>query len=151
MDYQPAAAAPEHRGGGLPPASSDRLPDGSPPDDHLPDEPDRSLLSDLEAAWVDGKTYVAAELAFQKTRARYTTTKLKRVVVYGVAAIFVAVLALIGLTVGAIISLATLTGPLAATLIVVGVLLIVAFILVRRAAAGWNAVTSAFSSDEAPQ
>jgi len=114
------------------------------------DMPDRSLLSDIEAAWQDGKTYVSAELAFQKTRARFATVKLKSVMIYGVAAAFVAVLALIGLTVGAIMSLATLVGPLAATLIVVAVLLLVAFILAKRAGRNWTALSGAFSSGEQP-
>ncbi|WP_347303825.1 phage holin family protein [Croceibacterium sp. TMG7-5b_MA50] len=105
------------------------------------------MLSDLEAAWTDGKTYVAAELAFQKTRARFATAKLKTVVVFGAAALFVVVLALIGLTVGSILSLATLIGPLAATLVVVALLLLVAFILARRASASWAAVSKAFGSD----
>ena len=136
------------RDDGLPFATSDsQAAAASAADDH--GIPDRSLLSDLEATWQDGKTYVAAELAFQKTRLRFVTTKLKSVVIFGIAAAFLAVLALIGLTVGAIISLATIVGPLAATLIVVAVLLFVAFVLAKRAGRNWAALAGAFSSGEA--
>lgn len=145
MAQQPESIVPPVRDDGLPFATSDSMTAGSGAGD---DMPDRSLLGDLEAAWQDGKTYVAAELAFQKTRARFATAKLKSVVIYGVAAAFLAVLALIGLTVGAILSLATLVGPLAATLIVVAVLLLVAFALARRAGGSWAALSNAFSSEE---
>lgn len=137
------------RDDGLPFATSDSAAAAHAATDH-DDMPDRSLLSDIEAAWQDGKTYASAELAFQKTRARFATAKLKSVVIYGVAAAFVAVLALIGLTVGAIISLATLVGPLAATLIVVAILLLAAFILAKRAGRNWTSLSGAFSSGEQP-
>jgi len=143
MAHQPETIVPPMRDDGLPYATSDSAAAAG-----HDDVPDRSLLNDIEAAWQDGKTYVAAELAFQKTRARFATAKLKFVVIYGVAAAFVAVLALIGLTVGAIMSLATLVGPLAATLIVVAVLLLVAFILAKRAGQSWAALSGAFSSGD---
>ncbi|WP_052208065.1 phage holin family protein [Croceibacterium mercuriale] len=145
MAQQPESIVPPVRDDGLPLATSDSMTAGG---DAADDMPDRSLLGDIEAAWQDGKTYVAAELAFQKTRARFSTAKLKSVVIYGVAAVFLAVLALIGLTVGAILSLATLIGPLAATLIVVAMLLLVAFVLVKRASSNWSALSGAFSSEE---
>jgi len=114
-------------------------------------QPERSLLEDLGAAWEDGKTYVSAEVAFQKTRASYAGTRLKSVAIFGVAAAFVAVLALIGLTVGMILSLATLVGPLAATLIVVAVLLLVAFLCARVAGRNWRELSGAFAKgDERP-
>lgn len=147
MAQQPESIVPPVRDDGLPFAASDSAAEASAAVDY-DDVPDRSLLSDLEAAWQDGKTYASAELAFQKTRARFATAKLKSVVIYGVAAAFIAVLALIGLTVGAIISLATLVGPLAATLIVVAVLLLVAFILAKRAGRSWTALSGAFSSGD---
>ncbi|WP_241557392.1 hypothetical protein [Croceibacterium ferulae] len=148
MAHQPDTVVPPMRDDGLPLATSDSAAAANAADsDNMPD---RSLLSDIEAAWQDGKTYASAELAFQKTRARFTTAKLKSVAIYGIAAAFVAVLALIGLTVGAIMSLATLVGPLAATLIVVAILLLVAFILAKRAGQNWTALSGAFSSGEQP-
>lgn len=142
---QPESIVPPLRDDGLPHAvREDQVPHDDAAD---PDMPDRSLLADLQAAWQDGKTYAAAELAFQKTRAQFATAKLKGVVIHGAIAAFVAVLALIGLTVGAILSLATLVGPLAATLIVVAILLFVAFIFAKRAGRNWTALMGAFTSE----
>jgi hypothetical protein len=107
---------------------------------------DRSLLEDLHALYEDGKTYAAAELTFQKTRASFVADKAKSLAIFGGAAALTGLLALIGLTVGAILSLATLIGPLAATLVVVGVLLIVAFLCARKAGGKLRALMSAFGS-----
>jgi VIT1/CCC1 family predicted Fe2+/Mn2+ transporter len=107
---------------------------------------DRSLLEDLHALYNDGKTYASAELAFQKTRAGFAAGKLKSVVVFGAGAAVVALLAAIGLTVGAILSLETLIGPLGATAVVVIVLLIVAFLCARVAGKKWGELMSAFGS-----
>lgn len=92
-----------------------------------------SLLSDVSALFEDGKTYVTSELVFQKTRAQYAGKQSGKVVAFGGAALLIANLALIALTVGAILSLETLVGPLAATLIVTAVLLIGAGILAYMA------------------
>lgn len=107
---------------------------------------DRSLLEDLHALYDDGKTYAAAELTFQKTRAGFVAGKAKSVAIFGAGAALVGLLALIGLTVGAILSLATLIGPLGATLVVVIVLLLVAFLCVRQAAKKWGELMGAFGS-----
>lgn len=92
-----------------------------------------SLLSDVTALYEDGKTYVTSELAFQKTRAQYAGKQGGKVAAFGGAALLIANLALIALTVGAILSLETLVGPLAATLIVTAVLLIAAGVLAYMA------------------
>jgi hypothetical protein len=107
---------------------------------------DRSLLEDLHALYNDGKTYASAELAFQKTRAGFVARKLQSVAVFGAGAALVALLAAIGLTVGAILSLETLIGPLGATAVVVIVLLIVAFLCARVAGKKWGELMSAFGS-----
>lgn len=107
---------------------------------------DRSLLEDLQALYEDGKTYAAAELTFQKTRASFAGDKIKSVAVFGVGAALAGLLALIGLTVGMIITLTPLIGPFGATLLVVGVLLIAAFLCARRAGQAWGKIMSAFGS-----
>lgn len=111
-----------------------------------PGAADRSLLEDLEALYADGRTYISAEFAFQKSRAGFAAAKAKSVAIFGVAAALVGLLALIGLTVGLIITLAPLIGPLGATLLVVGVLLIVAFLCARRATKALGALTGAFAT-----
>lgn len=107
---------------------------------------DRSLLEDLHALYEDGKTYASAELTFQKTRAGFAGGKLKSVAIFGAGAAVVALLAAVGLTVGLILSLATLIGPLGATAVVVGLLLIVAFICARMAGKKWGELMTAFGS-----
>lgn len=106
---------------------------GIAPSSDYSDEDHGSLLSDVTALYEDGKTYVTSELAFQKTRARYAGQQGGKVAALGGAALLIANLALIALTVGAILSLETLVGPLAATLIVTAVLLIAAGVLAYMA------------------
>lgn len=112
---------------------------------------DRSLLEDLQALYADGRNYASAELTFQKTRASFAAQKGKSLAIFGAGAALAGLLALIGLTVGAILTLATLIGPLAATLVVVGILLLVAFLFARRAAGKWKELSSAFSSSTEKQ
>ena len=107
---------------------------------------DRSLLDDLEALYTDGRTYISAEIAFQKSRAGFAAARAKSVAIFGAGAALMALLALIGLTVGLIITLAPLTGPLGATLLVVGVLLIVAWLCAQRAAKAMSALAGAFAA-----
>lgn len=107
---------------------------------------DRSLLEDLEALYRDGRTYVAAELGYQKTRASFAADRMKSVAIFGGAGAVLALLAGIGLTVGLILSLSTLIGPLLATIVVVAVLLLIAFLCVRKAAGKARELSRAFSS-----
>lgn len=88
-----------------------------------------SLVDDVSALYEDGKTYVSSELAFQKSRATYAAKASPKVAAFGFGAYMLLNLALIALTVGAILSLETLVGPLAATLIVTAALLVGAGIL----------------------
>ena len=88
-----------------------------------------SLLDDVTALYEDGKTYVSSELTYQKTRAKYAGKQGGEAAAFGFAAYTLLNVALIALAVGLIISLATLVGPLAATLIIVAALIIIAGIL----------------------
>ncbi|ANU07930.1 phage holin family protein [Paraurantiacibacter namhicola] len=114
-----------------------------PPDDYA----DRSLFEDVEALFIDGKTYLGAEIAFQKSRAAYAAQCTKRGVAYGVIGAVVAFLALIGLTVGLILGLSPLITAWGATAVVVGLWLIVALIAFRAAAKNFGALGEAFSDD----
>lgn len=66
----------------------------------------------------DGKRYARAEIAVFKARAADKAAPLKRAAVLGFAALTLALSAIIALLVGLILSLATLMGPLGATLVV---------------------------------
>ena len=83
----------------------------------------RSLQDDVSALYDDGKTYLDAEFAYQKTRLSFAADRGKNAAIFGVAALGLAHLGLIALAVGLVLALATLIGPLAATLVVAVVLL----------------------------
>lgn len=90
------------------------------------DEDHASLKNDLSALYHDSRTYLQAELAFQKSRAKFIGSEAGSIGIYGAAALAFVHLALIALAVGAVLALETLVGPLAATLIVAVVLLVLA-------------------------
>lgn len=106
-----------------------------------------SLLEDAQALYEDGKTYLEAELAFQKSRAGFVADRAKWTAVYGAGALALVHLALIALTVGLVISLATLIGPWLATAVVVIALLIGAAILLSMVRSKVNDIRSAFDGD----
>lgn len=122
---------------GNPMAGGSMLPPDMP-DDFQPaqsaaaEEDKPSLKSDVEALIADGKTYLEAELAFQKSRAGYTADGAKWTAIYGAAALGLIHLALIALTVGVLIALAPLIGPWLATAVVVALLLLGALVFVLK-------------------
>lgn len=85
---------------------------------------ERSLGDDIADLVDDGKTYIEAELAFQKTRLSFVAGNGKSGLVYVLAALAFLHLALIGLVVGSVFALTFFIGPIWATALVVGVLLI---------------------------
>lgn len=92
--------------------------------------PEPETLTSLVSQLVDdGRSFITAEIDLAKARA---TDKIGRyrsaAIFFGVAAVL-GLSALIALLVGLIFALASLTGPFAATLIVVGAVLIVAGVL----------------------
>lgn len=106
-----------------PPDPLDDFDDAAEPAGHGP-----SLAEDVSALFGDGKTYLQAEYAFQKSRAGYTANRLKDAALYGAIALGLLHLALIGLTVGIVIALTPLIGPWLAT---------GAVVVVLAAIAGW--------------
>ena len=105
----------------------------------------RSLYDDLEALLTDARTYFDAELTYQKSRAGFVANRLKTAVAFGAVAAFFAVLATIGLTVGLIVALTPLITAWGATAVVVLGLLLVAYLLVRRASKAWKELTDAMT------
>jgi len=129
-----------------------------PPDlpDHLDDETaaaphsgasEPSLTADIEALIADGRTYLEAEVAYQKSRAGFAANRLKWTAIYGAAAFGLLHLALIALTVGAVIALTPVTGPWIATAIVAAVLLAGAAVFVLRLRSKIADIRGAFESD----
>ena len=106
----------------------------------------RSLRDDVEALIEDGKTYLETELVYQKTRAAFVADRAKGAVIYGAMAAAFGVLALIGLTVGLIIALTPLLTAWGASALVVGLLLIGAFLAMRAASRQWKRLMQAIES-----
>jgi hypothetical protein len=105
-----------------------------------PDVPLRSLQDDVEALIEDGRTYLEAEIAYQRSRAVYVVDEAKTAFIYVVAAALLAALTLIGLTVGLIIALATVIGAWAASGVVVGALALCTGLLLMSAQRRWTAL-----------
>ena len=124
------------------------LPDDFDAEDEGDVHPRASLTDDLTALFEDGKTYAEAELQYQKSRAAYSANRIKYALVYGAGAFAILHMALIGLTVGAVIALAPLVGPWLATLIVVGLLVLGGVILLRKLKGKIDDVRWAFRDED---
>jgi hypothetical protein len=122
----------------------------APAEDDGAGEPERSLRDDVEALIDDGKTYLEAELAYQKTRAAFVADRAKGTLIFGTAAALLGFLALIGLTVGLIIALTPLLTAWGASGLVVALLLIGALIAARAAGRRWSGLMAAIDSDKGP-
>lgn len=123
----------------LPDAGEIRLPD---PPDGSPDEgasgATRSLIDDIEELVLDAKTYFDAELTYQKTRASFVGHSLKRTIAFAVVAAVLGLFAFGGLVVGLIIALTPIITAWGATAVVVGALLLMAYLLIQKAGAAWG-------------
>ncbi len=108
----------------------------------------RSLADDLEALVEDARIYLDAELSYQKTRAGFVADRLKKTIAFGAVAAFLAVLALIGLTVGLIIALTPIITAWGATAVVVLGILLIAYLLVRKAGQAWNSMMGAMKEQQ---
>lgn len=97
---------------------------------HLEDAGIGELIGQLTE---DAKDYARAEVDYFKAVAQAKVAEVKGAAIAAVLALALALAAAIGLIVGAILTLATLVGPGWATLIVVGVSLVIAALL------GWTA------------
>ncbi len=113
------------------------------------EEPLGSLFDDAYALYEDGRTYVEAEVAFQKSRAGYASRETGSGVVFALGALAFLHLALIGLVVGLIIALTPLVGAFAATGIVVGTLLVLMAIVGLLARSRFKRVSRAFKGNAA--
>lgn len=132
-----------------PPVRDDADMPEAPEEAPLADEgDDRSLLEDVRALIDDGKTYLEAELGYQKTRAAYVADRAKGVVVFGAIAALLAFLALVGLTVGLIIALSPWLTAWGASALVVALLLVSAGLAARAAAGRWNGLLREIGVDE---
>ncbi len=107
-----------------------------------------SLTDDITALYEDGKTYAEAELAYQKTRARFTLEKGKKGATFLGGALALLHLAGIALVVGLIIALTPLITAWGATALVVALLVIGALILGNMARKKFAAMSSAYKEGD---
>ena len=110
----------------------------------------RSLIDDVEVLIEDGKTYLEAELNFQKTRAQFVGEQAKGIALYGLLGLIFAWMALIGLTIGLIFALTPALGGWGATAVVVVAWLIVAGVALGAAAGRWRKLVASFGTKDEP-
>ena len=101
-------------------------------------------MGDIEALLSDGRTYIDAELSYQKSRAGFAANRLKFVAIYGAAVFAFLHLALIALTVGLVFALSPIIGPWIATGVVVVLLLAGALIFGLRLRGKLTDIRAAF-------
>ena len=106
----------------------------------------RSLIDDVEVLLEDGKTYLEAELNFQKTRALFAGDRAKGVALYALLGVMFAWMALIGLTIGLIFALTPSLGGWGATAVVVIVWLAIAGVALRAAVGRWRELVASFDA-----
>jgi len=97
-----------------------------------------SLPEDLRDLAEKARAYAIAELAFQKSRAAYAGAQARSVALLGISAAVLVFFAVMALVVGAVIALAPVIGGWAATGVVTGLLLAIAFALLVTAKARWK-------------
>ena len=122
-------------------------PDLEPSNDEAAEKtsPLHSLSDDATALFEDGKTYLQAELAYQRSRGSFVANRVKSLAIFAIGALALLHLALIALVVGLVIALIPVVGPWAATGIVVTVLLVGAAILALLLKSRANDIRQAFS------
>lgn len=119
-------------------------------EEDLFEETERSLAADLKELLDDGRALLQAEFAYQKARGLFAADSLKWIALCGAVAALLAILALMGLTVGLIIALTPHLTAWGATAVVVLALLLAAFLLVKSASGRWQRMTTTLS-EEAPR
>lgn len=104
--------------------------------------PEEDSIAELVGKLIDeGREVARTEVALYKQIARRRSAKAKSGLVFVAAAGMLGLLAGIGLVVGLILSLATLIGPLLATLAIVALLGVAAWFLLRSGLKGLQALS----------
>lgn len=120
----------------------------TPDDDTAHDAFDGTLIEEIGALIDDGRTYAAAEIAFQKARAKFTGRTVGIALVQLVLAVILLHIAFLALAVGLVIALAPLVTVWGAIGIVFGGLLLIVAILVMLAVKRGKRLGAYFSSDK---
>lgn len=111
-------------------------------------EGQRSLFADIEALIDDGRTFVEAEIAFQKARIAYAGSKGRSAAILLLLAALFGCFALFALVVGLVIALAPLLTAWGATALIAGILILAAGFCAIAAAANVRQLRAAFRKDK---
>lgn len=131
----------------LPDAGELRVPAPPGGEDAVAAEEARSLLDDLETLIEDGKTYLEAEAAYQKTRAVFIADRFRAAALFGALGGALGFIALIGLTVGLIIALAPYLTVWGSSALVVGIEALLALYFGRKAMQRWDRIMHVLGTD----
>ena len=107
--------------------------------------PDDSLIEDVRNLVDDGRTYLEAEIQYQKSRAALVADRGRSGATYGAIALALVHLALVALVVGLVIALAPLITAWGATAVVVGVLAAMALFFALKAKRKFASISAALS------
>lgn len=107
-----------------------------------------SLADDVSALIDDGKTYLEAEIAYQKTRVGFAGEVAREGVIYVLGALAFLHLALIAVVVGLVIALGPYLTPFGAMAVVAAVLLIAMFWFGMRAMRRFKSLGEAFKDGD---
>lgn len=112
------------------------------------EEPLGSLFDDAYALYEDSRTYLEAEVAFQKSRAAYAAHESKSGLVFAMSAMAFLHLALLGLVVGMILALEPYLGAFGAMGATVGVLVVLGVLFALMARGRFNRISRAFQEPD---
>lgn len=107
--------------------------------------PEDSLIDDVRNLVEDGKTYLEAEIQYQKSRAALAADRGKSGAIYGAIAIALVHLALVALVVGLVLALAPLITAWGATGVVGGGLVAVAIVFALKAKRKFASIATAIA------
>lgn len=131
------------------PADDDQIAEATADAREDGDEGNETFITDDIADLIDsGRTYLEAELAFQKTRASLTASNAGKAMGAVIVALILLHIALIALAVGAVLALQPLVTIWGAIGIVVGVMLLGVAVLVRMALQRAKVLAAMFSGDK---
>lgn len=108
----------------------------------------RSFFADFQALAADGRNFLEAEVAFQKTRLAYAGAQGKSALIAIVLALVLAFFAMFALIVGTLLALAPVLTAWGATALVTGVLLIAALLCAISALRNAKRIRQAFRKDD---
>jgi len=106
------------------------------------------LVGDVKQLASDAKNLAEAELAYQTSRAKVAGEAARNIAVFGVVAFVLAFFALGALTVGLLLALTPLITAWGATAVVVGALLIGAFLCVKAVTTRVKRLCAVLSGDQ---